>query len=55
VAKKRKSIVKLSGKGTNYYYTTVVGKKEDTKGKLRRSKYDPFTRKHIIFIEKKLR
>jgi large subunit ribosomal protein L33 len=37
-----------------YYYTRKPTKGEKVKDKLRVSKYNPVTRKHEIFVEKKL-
>lgn len=56
MVKKKKIIVKLSNKKqTNYYYTTVLDKRSDTRSLLKVRKYDPFTRKHLTFVETKLK
>ena len=39
---------------TGYFYTTTKNKKLSTE-KLRMKKYDPKVRKHVEFVEEKLR
>lgn len=55
MAKKKKIIVKLGNKQTNYYYTTTLDKRGDTRRTLKVNKYDPYLRKHVIFVEMKLK
>ncbi|MDH3524740.1 MAG: 50S ribosomal protein L33 [Acidobacteriota bacterium] len=50
----RDKIKLVSSAGTGYYYTTDKNKKLST-GKLTMKKYDPKVRKHVDFVEEKLR
>ena len=50
----REKIKLVSTAGTGYYYTTTKNKKLATE-KLRLKKYDPKIRKHVEFVEEKLR
>ncbi len=57
MAKKGKGAEKIklvSSAGTGYFYTTKKNKKLK-KEKLRLKKYDPIVRKHVEFVESKLR
>ena len=50
----RDKIKLVSTAKTGYYYTTTKNKKLSTK-KLKMKKYDPKVRKHVEFVEEKLR
>ena len=50
----REKIKLVSTAGTGYYYTTSKNKKLSTE-KLKFKKYDPKVRKHVEFVEEKLR
>lgn len=50
----REKIKLLSSAGTGYFYTTTKNKKK-TNEKLKLKKYDPKVRKHVEFVETKLR
>ena len=50
----RDKIKLTSSAGTGYFYTTTKNKKLSTE-KLRLKKYDPKVRKHVEFVEEKLR
>ncbi len=50
----REKIKLVSSAGTGYYYTTTKNKRLST-GKLKLKKYDPKVRKHVEFVEEKLR
>ncbi len=50
----REKIKLVSSAGTGYYYTTTKNKRNAT-GKLKMKKYDPVVRKHVEFVEEKLR
>jgi large subunit ribosomal protein L33 len=50
----REKIKLVSSAGTGYFYTTSKNKKLSTE-KLRMKKYDPKVRKHVEFVEEKLR
>jgi large subunit ribosomal protein L33 len=50
----REKIKLVSSAGTGYFYTTTKNKKLAT-GKLTMKKYDPVVRKHVEFVEEKLR
>jgi len=50
----RDKIKLVSSAGTGYFYTTTKNKKTTTE-KLRLKKYDPKVRKHVEFVEEKLR
>jgi len=50
----RDKIKLVSSAGTGYYYTTTKNKKLAA-GKLTLRKYDPVVRKHVEFVEEKLR
>jgi large subunit ribosomal protein L33 len=50
----RDKIKLVSSAGTGYFYTTDKNKKLSTE-KLRMKKYDPKVRKHVEFVEEKLR
>lgn len=60
MAKKTNSIkVKLSSTASKHFYTTVRAKKfrdlNNKEAKLKGlKKYDPFVRKHVEYVEKKL-
>jgi len=50
-----REIIKLeSTAGTGYFYTIMKNRKNQT-GKLKRKKYDPKIRKHVEFVEKKVK
>jgi large subunit ribosomal protein L33 len=50
----RDKIKLVSSAGTGYFYTTDKNKRTSTE-KLRMKKYDPKVRKHVEFVEEKLR
>jgi large subunit ribosomal protein L33 len=50
----RDKIKMVSSAGTGYFYTTSKNKKLSTE-KLRLKKYDPKVRKHVEFVEEKMR
>jgi large subunit ribosomal protein L33 len=50
----REKIKLVSSAGTGYFYTTTKNKRLTT-GKLTMKKYDPKVRKHVDFVEEKLR
>ena len=50
----REKIKLVSTAGTGYFYTTTKNKKLSTE-KLKLKKYDPKIRKHVDFVEEKLR
>ena len=50
----RDKIKLVSSAGTGYYYTTTKNKRLSTE-KLRFKKYVPKVRKHVEFVEEKLR
>lgn len=52
--KMRDKIKLVSSAGTGYFYTTTKNKKLSTE-KLRLKKYDPRVRKHVEFVEEKMR
>ncbi len=50
----REKIKLVSTAGTGYFYTTTKNKKLGNE-KLKFKKYDPKVRKHVEFVEEKLR
>jgi large subunit ribosomal protein L33 len=50
----REKVKLVSTAGTGFYYTTTKNKKLSTE-KLKFKKYDPKVRKHVEFVEEKLR
>lgn len=50
----REKIKLVSSAGTGFYYTTDKNKRVST-GKLTLKKYDPKVRKHVDFVEEKMR
>lgn len=50
----REKIKLVSTAGTGYFYTTTKNKRLATE-KLRMKKYDPKVRRHVEFVEEKLR
>jgi len=50
----REKIKLVSSAGTGYFYTTTKNKRLSTE-KLKMKKYDPKIRKHVEFVEEKLR
>ncbi|HRC88169.1 MAG TPA: 50S ribosomal protein L33 [Thermoanaerobaculia bacterium] len=50
----REKVKLVSSAGTGFFYTTTKNKKASTE-KLRFKKYDPKVRKHVEFVEEKLR
>ena len=50
----REKIKLVSTAGTGFYYTATKNKKLSTE-KLKLKKYDPKVRKHVEFVEEKLR
>ena len=55
MAKGKRDKIKLeSTAGTGYFYTTTKNRRTAT-GKLELMKYDPKVRKHVLFMETKLK
>lgn len=55
MAKSGRELIKLeSTAGTGYFYVTSKNRRTMT-GKLELKKYDPRVRKHVKFVEKKLK
>jgi large subunit ribosomal protein L33 len=55
MAKSGRELVKLeSTAGTGYFYVTTKNRRTTT-GKLEFMKYDPKARRHVKFVEKKLK
>ena len=50
----REKVKLVSSVETGFFYTTTKNKKASTE-KLRFKKYDPKVRKHVEFVEEKLR
>jgi len=50
---KIKVILRSSGPGSKFFYTTTKSKKN--KEKLRLNKFDPILNKHVEFVEEKMR
>ena len=50
----REKIKLVSSAGTGYFYTTTKNKKSSTE-KIKLKKYDPKVRKHVEFVEEKMR
>jgi len=50
----REKIKLVSSAGTGYFYTTTKNKRLATE-KLKLNKYDPKIRKHVEFVEEKMR
>jgi large subunit ribosomal protein L33 len=58
MAKKNKSvIVKLGSSSSDYFYTTYKNTKMTggDSGKIKLKKYDPITKRHEVFFEKKIK
>ena len=49
----REIIKLLSSAGTGHFYTTTKNKRKQTE-KVKVKKYDPISRKHVIYNESKL-
>ncbi|MBI2377019.1 MAG: 50S ribosomal protein L33 [Deltaproteobacteria bacterium] len=55
MAKSQRELIKLeSSAGTGYFYVTSKNRRTQT-NKLELNKYDPKVRKHVKFVEKKLK
>lgn len=55
MAKTGRELIKLeSSAGTGYFYVTTKNRRTMTT-KLELKKYDPKARKHVLFVEKKLK
>lgn len=55
MAKTGRELIKLeSTAGTGYFYVTSKNKRTMTK-KLELKKFDPKARKHVLFVEKKIK
>jgi large subunit ribosomal protein L33 len=55
MAKQGRELIKLeSSAGTGYYYVTSKNRRTSTT-KLQLKKYDPKVRKHVLFVEKKIK
>ncbi|MCC7387020.1 MAG: 50S ribosomal protein L33 [Deltaproteobacteria bacterium] len=55
MAKSARELIKLeSTAGTGYFYVTDKNRRTQT-NKLEFKKYDPRARKHVLFVEKKLK
>lgn len=50
----REKIRMVSSAGTGYFYTTTKNRRK-TPGKLKLMKYDPKIRKHVEFVEAKIK
>lgn len=50
----REKIRMVSSAGTGYFYTTTKNRRK-TPDKLRLKKYDPKVRKHVEFVEAKIK
>lgn len=50
----REKIRLVSSAGTGYFYTTIKNKRK-TPDKLRLKKYDPVVRRHVEFVEAKIK
>lgn len=50
----REKIKLVSSAGTGYFYTTTKNKRS-TPDKIKIKKYDPVVRKHVEFVEKKIK
>ena len=50
----REKIKLVSTAGTGYFYTTTKNRRK-TPDKLKIKKYDPVVRKHVEFVEKKIK
>ena len=50
----RDKIKLVSSAGTGYFYTSTKNKKTSSE-KIRLKKYDPKVRKHVEFVEEKMR
>jgi len=50
----REKIKLVSSAGTGYFYTTTKNKRLTTE-KLKMKKYDPKVRKHVEFVEEKMK
>jgi len=57
MAKKKGKVEKIkleSTAGTGHFYTTVKNR-QNTPEKMEQSKYDPVVRKHVKYVEKKIK
>lgn len=58
-SKIRTKIKLVSSAKTGYYYTTVINKRnrlqKQIQGKIKLMKYDPVIRKHVEFVEDKIK
>jgi large subunit ribosomal protein L33 len=50
----REKIKLVSTAGTGYFYTTTKNKRKNP-DKIKMKKYDPVVRKHVEFVEEKIR
>ena len=50
----REKIRLVSSAGTGFFYTTTKNKRKNP-DKLRTKKYDPVVRKHVEFVEEKIK
>jgi large subunit ribosomal protein L33 len=50
----REKIKLVSTAGTGFFYTTTKNKRK-TPDKLKMKKYDPVVRKHVEFVEEKIK
>ena len=55
--KSKRTIVRLvSSAGTGHFYTTTLNQRtRQGSGKLKVKKYDPVVRKHVEYVEKKIK
>lgn len=51
---KREKIKLISSENNNHYYTTTKNKKNKPE-KLKLKKYNPIIRKHVLYIESKIK
>ncbi|ANF16895.1 50S ribosomal protein L33 [Buchnera aphidicola (Schlechtendalia chinensis)] len=55
MAKNSRNKIKLvSSSGSKHYYTTTKNKKSQTQ-KLKLKKYDPIVKKHVLYLEHKIK
>jgi len=54
MASKRDKIRLISTADTGHFYTTLKNKK-NTPGKMKFRKYDPVVRKHVLYMEGKIK
>ncbi|AEH39645.1 50S ribosomal protein L33 [Buchnera aphidicola (Cinara tujafilina)] len=55
MAKNNRINIKLISSGNSGHYYTTTKNKRNKPDKLKLKKYDPFLKKHIMYIEKKIK